>query len=209
MEEFVVKWVWDIVQDRVDPNQYGSIKTSSITHALVDLCLLHQCYPSRDASKQCARILLLDFSKAFDLINHNILLQKIASFGIPNILMKWIASLLTERTQKSKLCNTQSDWNYIHGGVSQTTKLGPVLFVLMINEALANAQLTSLKQRRAQLCEHFFKQIEQPQHKLHKLLPKPWTTTHNTRRRTRYSLPRVKTNRTKICFSNWCLNSDS
>ena len=67
-------------------------------------------------------------------------------------------------------------------------------------EALANAQLTSLKQRRAQLCEHVF-----TQHKLHKLLPKPRTTTHNTRCRTRYSLPRVKTNRTKNCFINWCL----
>ena len=72
-------------------------------------------------------------------------------------------------------------------------------------DALANTQLTSLKQRRAQLCEHFFTQIEQPQHKLHKLLQTPRTTTHNTRCRTRYSLPRVKTNRTKNCFINWCL----
>ena len=72
-------------------------------------------------------------------------------------------------------------------------------------EALANAHLSSLKQRRAQLCEHFFTQIEQPQHKLHKLLPKPRTTTHNTRCRTRYSLPRLKTNRTQNCFINWCL----
>ena len=48
MEEFVVKWVWDIVQIRVDPNQYGSIKKSSTTHALVDL--LHQCCTSTDAS---------------------------------------------------------------------------------------------------------------------------------------------------------------
>ena len=64
MEEFVVKWVWDIVQDRVDPNQYGSIKKSSTTYALVDL--LHQCYTSTNASKQYARILLLDFSKVFD-----------------------------------------------------------------------------------------------------------------------------------------------
>ena len=37
------------------------------------------------------------------------------------------------------------------------------------------------------------------------LLSKPRTTTHNTRCRTRYSLPRVKTNRTKKCFINWCL----
>ena len=108
MEEFVVKWVWDIVQDRVDPNQYGSIKKSSTTHALIDL--LHQCYTSTDASKQYARILLLDFSKAFGLINHNILLKKLASFGFLNILMKWIASFLTERTQQVKLCNTQSAW---------------------------------------------------------------------------------------------------
>ena len=72
-------------------------------------------------------------------------------------------------------------------------------------EALVNTQLNSLKQRRAQLCEHFFTQIEQPQHNLHKLLPKPRTTTHNTRCRTRYYLPRVKTNRTKNCFINWCL----
>ena len=57
-------------------------------------------------------------------------------------------------------------------------------------KALVNAQLTSLKQTHAQLCEHFFTQIEQPQHKLHT---------------TRYSLPRVKTNRTKNCFINWWL----
>ena len=48
--------------------------------------------------------------------------------------MKWIGSFLTERTQQVKLCNTQSDWKYIHGGVPQDTKLGPVFFVLMIND---------------------------------------------------------------------------
>ena len=129
MEEFVVKWIWDIVQDRVDPNQYGSNKKSSITNALVDL--LHQCYTNTDASKQNARIPLLDFSMAFVLINHNILLQKLESFGLPNSLMKWIASFPTERTQQAKLCNTHSDWNYIHGGVPQVC---PVLFVLVIND---------------------------------------------------------------------------
>ena len=53
--------------------------------------------------------------------------------------------------------------------------------------------LPSLKQRRAQLCEKNFIQIEEPQRKLYKLLPKPRTTTYNTRCRTGYSLPRVKT----------------
>ena len=57
-------------------------------------------------------------------------------------------------------------------------------------EALANAQLISLEQRPAQLCEHSFTQIEDPQHKLHTLLQKPTITTHSTRCRTRYSLPK-------------------
>jgi len=47
-------------------------------------------------------------------------------------------------------------------------------------DILVNAQLTSLKKRHAQLCEHFFTQIEQPQHKLHKPLPKLQHIIHDT-----------------------------
>ena len=126
-----MKWVWDVVQNRVDQNQYGSNKKSATTHSLVDL--LHQCYTC--TSKQYARILLFDFSKVFDLINHYIFLQKRASFGLPNILLKWIASFLTERTSQSKLCNTESDWNHTHGGVPQGIKLGHLRFVLTTQSA--------------------------------------------------------------------------
>ena len=48
--------------------------------------------------------------------------------------MKSVASFLTERIQQVMLCNIASDWVHIHGGVSQDTKLGPVLFVLVIND---------------------------------------------------------------------------
>ena len=132
MEDFIVKWVWELVLDEVDPNQYGSVKGSSTTHALVDI--LHQCYTCTDASKQFARILLLDYSKAFDLINHSLLLKKLEQFQLPNVLLKWITSFLLHRKQQVRFQQVESSWNHIHGGVPQGTKLGPVLFVLMIND---------------------------------------------------------------------------
>ena len=105
-------------------------KDPIILYYIIRSHLLHLCYTSTDASKQHARLLQLDFSEAVDLIKHNILLRKLASFDVPIILVKWIASFLSERTQQVILCNTESDWNHIHGG----TKLGAVLFVLEIND---------------------------------------------------------------------------
>ena len=106
MEEFVIKWVWDIVKDRVDQIQYGSIKISSTTHALVDL--LNQCWTNTDASMQYARLLLLELSKTFDLINHKILLQKTCKLWSPEYINEVDRRFLIERTQQVKLCNTQS-----------------------------------------------------------------------------------------------------
>ncbi len=75
LEFHVVSWLWDLLKGKIDTRQYGTVKGSSTTHALVEM--LHMCYDATDASKQFARILLLDYTKAFDLINHHILLQKL------------------------------------------------------------------------------------------------------------------------------------
>ena len=73
LESHVVKWLWEIIFDKIDTKQFGSVKGYSTVHALVEL--LHTCYSSTDASRNFVRILLLDYSKAFDLINHQIVLQ--------------------------------------------------------------------------------------------------------------------------------------
>ena len=70
IESHVVKWLWDIIFDKIDPKQFGSVKGSSTVHALVELLHTCNCYNSTDASRSFVRILLLDYSKAFDLINH-------------------------------------------------------------------------------------------------------------------------------------------
>ena len=59
---------------RMTPNTFESVKGSSTVHALVEL--LHNCYNSTDASGNFVRVLLLNYSKALNLINHQMVLQK-------------------------------------------------------------------------------------------------------------------------------------
>ena len=76
----------------------------------------------------------VDFSKAFDRINHNILAKKLLSLGVKESLVSWICSFLSNRRQAVKVDGFLSECVHVNGGVPQGTKLGPVLFFLMIND---------------------------------------------------------------------------
>ena len=132
LETHIVRWIWDSIDGSVDPTQYGSVKGCSTTQALVNL--IHNWYQATDTLGQDVRTLFLDYSKAFDLINHNILLHKLEILGVPPLILKWIASFLCERKQHVRIANSVSPWNTLNGGVPQGTKLGPVLFILMIHD---------------------------------------------------------------------------
>ena len=79
-------------------------------------------------------ILLIDFSKAFYHIDHNILLDKLKTNGVPQICVEWQKAFLTSRTQRVKLANTKSDWTEVAGGVPQGTVSGPENFLNMIDD---------------------------------------------------------------------------
>ncbi|CAB4042557.1 Hypothetical predicted protein, partial [Paramuricea clavata] len=82
MECFVAKWIMSQIRQLIDLNQFGSLAGLSTTHAL--LSLVHHLYKVTDQRDQCVRVLLLDFSKAFDRINHNILLTKMKDKKFPD-----------------------------------------------------------------------------------------------------------------------------
>ena len=70
-ESIVLGWVDDIVGERIDDNQFGGVGGTSTSDALVEMT--HKWYEATDVLNNYVRVVLLDFSKAFDLINHHIL----------------------------------------------------------------------------------------------------------------------------------------
>ena len=112
--------------------QFGGIKDSSTTLALITM--LHHVLQRLGRKNTYARILLIDFSKAFDHIDHNMLLDKLRTNGVPQICVEWQKAFLTSRTHRVKLANPKSDWTEVAGGVPQGTLSGPENFLNMIDD---------------------------------------------------------------------------
>ena len=96
--------------------------------------MTHNWLVNTDGNGATARV-LLDFRKAFDLFDHSVLVQKLTTYDIPSQVKGWIVDFLMDRKQRVKLAqDCHSQWCSVPSDVPQGTKLGPWLFLVMIND---------------------------------------------------------------------------
>jgi len=84
-------------------------------------------------NRESVRTVFIDFAKAFDYVDHNVVVNKLVSLGLPDIIVRWICAFLRERRQRVKIGNVLSDWLQLSAGMPQGSYLGPLTFVILID----------------------------------------------------------------------------
>ena len=112
-------------------SQYGFRKGYSTQHAILDIV--------NDIETNMNQWLLscgvfLDLKKAFDTVDHDILLDKLNHYGFRGLINDWFSSYFKNRTQKTQVGHHISDKAVVRGGVPQGSILGPSLFLLYVSD---------------------------------------------------------------------------
>ena len=96
-ERFLLDWIWPFISSHLDPGQFGGMAGSSISHYIIKL--IHFILGNTDKTNPPKAVLaaLVDFSKAFNRMNHHTLIEILSNYRVPGWILKLIIAYLTKR----------------------------------------------------------------------------------------------------------------
>ena len=119
-------------------NKQFALPGGSTTRALI--FFMHTILETLDTCGRYIRIFFSDFSKGFDLVDHNILLNELNNLDVDPHLVRWIAAFLTNRSQRVRIGNSLSPPIGLNGWTSHSTKLASLLFCILVNGMAAKCK---------------------------------------------------------------------
>ena len=124
-------------------HQYGFRAKHSTIHPIIHL-LNHCAIANNKSNSEYTLAVFCDLSKAFDVINHKILLHKLNTYGIRGIVNRWFENYLSNRTQFVDFEGNKSSNQDIHCDVPQGSFLGPLLYLVYVNDISSSCRCNIL-----------------------------------------------------------------